>query len=57
MSLVHNISRPESVLRKKSNSVYYHAVCGSVAIGESLVGHTPSKENFTDLMTKVLYSL
>ena len=26
MSVVKNISRPESVLRKESNSVYYHAV-------------------------------
>ena len=37
MSVVHNTSRPESVLRKKSNSVCYHAVHQSVAMGESLV--------------------
>ena len=24
-------------------------------MGESLVGHIPSKENITDLLTKVLY--
>ena len=53
--VVHNKSRPESVLRKKSNSVCYHAVCESVAMGESLVGHIPSKENVADLMTKVPY--
>ena len=55
MSLLHNTSRPESVLRKKSNSVCYHAVCESVAMGESLVGCIPRKENVADLMTKVLY--
>ena len=40
---------------EKSNSVCYHAVCESVTMGESLVGHIPSTENVTDLMTKVLY--
>ena len=48
MSIVHNTSRPELVLGKKSNSVCYHAVHESVAMGESLVGHIPSKENATD---------
>ena len=54
-SVIHNSSRPESVLRKKSNSICYHAVCESVAMGESLVGYIPSKENIADLLTKVLY--
>ena len=54
MSVAHNTSRPESVLRKKNNSVYYHATHESVAMGESLVGHIPSKENVADLMTKFL---
>ena len=45
MSVVNNSSRPESVLRKKSNSVYYHAVHESVAMGKSLLGHVPCKEN------------
>ena len=55
VSVVYNTSRPESVLRKKSNSVCYHALNKSVVIGESLVGHIPSKDNVTDLMTKVFY--
>ena len=55
MSVVHNTSRPESVLRKKSNSVCYHTVSELVAIEKSLVGHITSKENVTDLMTKVFY--
>ena len=55
MSVIHNSSTPESVLRKKRNSVFYHAVCDLVAVDDSLVGHIPSKENVADLMTKVLY--
>ena len=55
MSLVHNTSRPESELRKNSNSVCYHAFCKSIATGKSLVGHILSIENVVDLMTKVLY--
>ena len=43
MSVVHNTLKPESGLRKKSNSVFYHAVHESVSMGESLVGHIPSK--------------
>ena len=49
MSVVHNTPIPQSVLRKKRNSVCYHAVCESVAVGESLVEHKPSKENISDL--------
>ena len=51
MSVVHNTSKSESDLRKKSNTFCYHAVHESVALGESLVGHLPSKDNVTDLMT------
>ena len=54
ISVVHNTSRPESMLRKKSNSVCYHTVYESVVMEESLVGQIPSKGNVADLMTKVL---
>ena len=54
-SVVHNTSRPDSVLRNKSNSVCYNIVHESVAMGGFLVGHIPSKENVADLITKVLY--
>ena len=55
MSVIGNSSRPESVLRKKNNLVCYHAVHESVAMGESIVGHVPRKENITDFLMKVLY--
>ena len=37
MSAVHNISRLESVRKKKSNSLSYHAFHELVAISESLI--------------------
>ena len=55
VSTVQNTSRQESVLRKRSNSVYYHAVHELVALGEFLVGHISRKENVADSMKKVLF--
>ena len=36
MSVIHNTQRPESTLKKKSNSVCYHAVREAVAMGSVL---------------------
>ena len=55
MSVVPNTSRPESELRKKSNSVCYHAIYESAAIRKCLVGYIFSTENAIGLMTKVLH--
>jgi hypothetical protein len=54
MYVVHNTHRPESVLKKKSNSIFYHAVRDSAVMGESIIGHVPSVDNPTDICTKVL---
>ena len=54
MSVIHNTQRPESTLKKKSNSICYHAVRESVAMGESLTGHVSTHENPADLTTKIL---
>ena len=43
------------MLKKKSNSIFYHAVCKSVAMGEYLTGHFGTNENCFDLATKVFY--
>ena len=43
MSVVHNTFRPESALREKHNSVCYHIVYESVAMGEFWVVHMHSK--------------
>jgi hypothetical protein len=55
MSVVTNLSRPESTLKKKSNLICYHAVCEAVAMGKALIAHIPTKKNLADLFTKVLY--
>ena len=52
MSVIHNTYNTESILRMKENSVPYHTVCESVAMGESLVGNVPNKENVADLLKK-----
>jgi hypothetical protein len=52
MSVVHNTQRPESVLKKKSNSILYHAVRESDVMGESIIGHVPSVDNPADIFTK-----
>jgi hypothetical protein len=52
MFVVHNTQRPESVLKKKSNSIFYHAVRESSAMGESINGHVPSVDNPDDICTK-----
>jgi hypothetical protein len=54
MYVVHNTQRPESVLKKKSNSIFYHAVRESAAMGESIIGHVPSVDNPADICTNVV---
>jgi hypothetical protein len=54
ISVVHNTQMPESVLKKKSNSICYHAVRESAAMGESIIGHVHSVDNPADICTKVV---
>ena len=54
MSVIHNAQRPESTLKKKSNSICYHAVRESVAMKESLTGHVSSENNPADIATKIV---
>ena len=54
MSVINNASRPESTLKKKSNSICYHAVREGVATGEIIMGHIRTHFNFVDLLTKTL---
>jgi hypothetical protein len=54
MSVVNNTTAPESMLKKKSNSIAYHAVRESVAMGELLIAYIKSEENLAYVMTKVL---
>ena len=52
-SQVTNSSRPESTLKKKCNSICYHAIRESVAMGETLIGHLRTWYNLSDFLTKV----
>ena len=53
-SVLHNTTKPESTLRKKSNSIAYHVVREAVAMGEVLTAYVESKKNRADILTKVL---
>ena len=55
MSFIYNTYRPESTLKKKINSICYHAVCEAVESGECLTTHCKTGDNYSDMMTKVLY--
>jgi hypothetical protein len=52
MPVVHNTQWPESGLNNKSNSIFYHAVRESAAMGESIIGHVPYVDNPDDICTK-----
>ena len=54
MSVIHNTQRPESALKKKANSIAYHACRESVAMGESITGHVPTNLNPADICTKIV---
>jgi hypothetical protein len=51
-SQVTNSSRPESTLEKKCNSICYHAIRESVAMGETLPMYIRTGENLADFLTK-----
>ena len=54
MYVVNNTSKPESTLKKKSNSICYHFVEEAVAMKECLTTWIPTLKNWADLLTKVL---
>jgi hypothetical protein len=54
MSVIHDTQRPESMLKKKSNLICYHAICKAVAIGECLTGHVSTHNNPADICAKVI---
>jgi hypothetical protein len=56
MSVIHDTQWPELTLKKKSNSVCYHTVLESVAIGESLTGHISTHDNPADIFAKIIPS-
>jgi hypothetical protein len=49
-----NSTAPASTLKKKSNSIAYHAVRWSVAADEMRVTHVQSEDNVANILTKLL---
>jgi hypothetical protein len=54
MSVVYITSSPKSMLKKKSNSIAYHAAREAIALGKILISHIKTDNNIADVMTKVL---
>jgi hypothetical protein len=52
MSVVNNTSRPESQLKKKSNSIAYHFCREVVASKAAFVTYEPTATNIADMLTK-----
>jgi hypothetical protein len=51
-SQVTNSSRPKLTLKKMCNSICYHAIRESVAMGESLITQIKTNDNLSDFLTK-----
>jgi hypothetical protein len=51
-SQVTNSSRHESTLKRKCNSICYHAIHESITMGETLLTHIRTGENVADFLTK-----
>jgi hypothetical protein len=52
MSVVSNCSRPESQLKKKSNSIAYHFCRETCASKAAFVTYEPTETNLADMLTK-----
>ena len=53
MSVVHNTTTPESMLKKKSNSIAYHYVREQVAMKTIRIAYENTKTNLADCLTKI----
>ena len=54
ISVIYNNQHPDSNMRGKSNSICYHEMRESVALGESLMTRIPTNYNPSDMMTRVV---
>jgi hypothetical protein len=52
-SAITDSSKPESVLKKKCNSICYHACRKAVAMDKCRFAHIKSPDNWADFLTKV----
>ena len=56
-AVVRNTTAPESVLKKKHNSISYHRCREAAAAGTVQISKVPSKSNLADVGTKSLPAL
>ena len=54
MSVIHNTSKPESTLKKKSHSICYHFIREAAAMNEIRTGHVATEHNPADIGTKII---
>jgi hypothetical protein len=54
MYVLHNTQRPDSVLKKKSNSICYHGEHKYTTMGESIIVHVPSVDNPAEICATFL---
>jgi hypothetical protein len=52
MSVISNSSLPESMLKKKSNSIAYHYVRERAASGAIAVSYGPTQSNLADMLSQ-----
>jgi hypothetical protein len=52
MSVVNNISVPESTLKKRSNSIAFHYVRSKCAADVCRISYESTKTNLADMLTK-----
>ena len=52
MEGIYSNSKPELTLKKRCNTIAYHAICESVAVRESMTEHVRSYDDLADLLTK-----
>ena len=52
MSVIHNVTKPESTLKKKSAQISYHFCQESMAMGESIATHISTHSNPSDICSK-----
>jgi hypothetical protein len=53
-SVVANTTKPESMLKMKSNAIAYHTVREAVVLKENITTYVSTDGNVSDLMTKLL---
>ena len=53
-SVLYNTTLPESTLKKKSNSIAYHAVIEGVATGVCITVYEPTDTNVSEFFTKFI---